>query len=137
MQRTPPHAATTLKQARHAGLTDDEAQLSDRVRSLVGPRGITHLARTLELNHESVRRYVRGATSPPALFLLRIAKNQDVDCRWLLTGQSDQDEQALRTASTQALVGELDRRLGVVRDAATALQGPRGATARPGLTAAR
>lgn len=93
------------------GLTDDELRLNDRVRSIVGNGGITEFARKLRLNHESVRRYVRGATAPPALFLLRLASQCDVDCRWLLTGEREHEAAMLRTASTEALTREIDRRV--------------------------
>lgn len=94
------------------GLVDDERRLQERVRTIAADMGVAELARRLELNHESVRRYVRGRTSPPALFLLRLAERCEVDCRWLLTGQPSDGCTALRSASTQALVRELDRRIG-------------------------
>ncbi len=93
------------------GLADDELRLNDRVRSIVGNGGITEFARKLGLNHESVRRYVRGATAPPALFLLRVASRCDVDCRWLLTGEREHEAALLRSASTEALTREIDRRV--------------------------
>ncbi|GIW73970.1 MAG: hypothetical protein KatS3mg103_0492 [Phycisphaerales bacterium] len=104
----------------HRGLTEDERRLNERVRTLLDGGSITRLAATLGLNHESVRRYVRGTTSPPALFLLRLATRTDVDCRWLLTGQREPDEHALRSVATQALVRELERRLEPLRASSAA-----------------
>lgn len=90
---------------------NEELRLAERVRSAVGERCITSFARTLDLNHESVRRYVRGMTSPPALFLLRLAERCEVDGHWLLTGSAAHAEHTLRTIETSRLTTELQRRV--------------------------
>lgn len=84
--------------------------LTCRVRMLVGDRSITDFARVLDLNHESVRRYIRRKTAPPAVFLLRIADRIDVDADWLLTGRSRPDGVDLSDINTNQLVAELQRR---------------------------
>lgn len=86
------------------------ASLTNRVRMLVGDRSITDFARVLDLNHESVRRYIRRKTAPPAVFLLRIADRIDVDTDWLLTGRGRPEREDLSDINTTQLVDELQRR---------------------------
>ncbi len=87
-----------------------EKQMIDRVRHVVGGQCVTQTARRISMNHESVRRYLLGTTSAPAAFLLRIAENFDVNGHWLLTGKTDQAQQALQCVSTGELLAEVKRR---------------------------
>tara|TARA_R110000744_G_scaffold167236_3_gene284587 strand:+ start:399 stop:848 length:450 start_codon:yes stop_codon:yes gene_type:complete len=88
----------------------EEALLNNRVRTLIGNQSVTEFARVLGLNHESVRRYIRRKTSPPAVFLLRIAERMEVDGTWLLTGISSDDRMNLRNVHTSLLIEEINRR---------------------------
>ncbi len=100
-------------------LAREEAALVERTREAMGDTAITDFARRLGLNHESVRRYIRGLTSPPAVYLLRMAHRCDVDCHWLLTGQREHAQRWLRTVDTKVLTAELSRRAdALIRDLA-------------------
>ena len=109
---------------RRASHIEEERRLVTRIREAVGDRGIAEFSRILELNHESVRRYVRGMTSPPAVFLMRIVERLGVDANWLLVGDDTRISQTLHTIDTVRLAAELERRAAAIGWAASRGQQP-------------
>ncbi|MFI4892704.1 MAG: helix-turn-helix domain-containing protein [Phycisphaerales bacterium JB058] len=105
--------------SRRASHIEEERRLVTRIREAVGDRGIAEFSRILELNHESVRRYVRGMTSPPAVFLMRIVERLGVDANWLLVGDDTRISQTLHTIDTVRLAAELERRAAAIGWAAS------------------
>ncbi len=101
---------TTNDGTKRARLSESERQLAERLREVMGDRCVTEYARSLDLNHESVRRYIRGMTPPSAKFLIRVTERYRVDANWLLTGERLDNADSLRTVETAQLVAELERR---------------------------
>lgn len=77
----------------------------------------SELGRVCGCSRESARRYRLGAIQS-SVFLARVCGAFDVDGHWLLTGQHQPQgiRSAIERASTEALLNELGRRLGVVND---------------------
>ncbi len=113
---------TNEQSIKRARISDEERELAARLRDVLGSQCVTQFARTLDLNHESVRRYVRGMTSPPALFLMRVARHYPVDTNWLLTGQDAETHEFLRTVKTTDLAAELERRAAAIGRSADSLK---------------
>lgn len=109
---------TTNNRLRRTKINDEESLLVSRIRETVGDQCVTQYARSLDMNHESVRRYIRGMTSPPAVFLMRVVERYGVDANWLLLGDDSQNTQTLRTIETVQLAAELERRAAAIGRAA-------------------
>jgi transcriptional regulator with XRE-family HTH domain len=101
--------------ARHARTWPCLEKLTERIRLIVGAYYVSEVAELVDMNPETVRRYIRGA-APSAQFLMRLANACDVSSDWLLRGvgprhRSNALGHTLRDVSDAELVAELRRRL--------------------------
>lgn len=84
-----------------------ESMLHQRLRTVVGRRTYRELSQLTNTNHETVRRYMLGA-SPSAEYLSGLCSALDINGEWLLTGQGPMHQSEVKThALREANASEL------------------------------
>ncbi|MCC5823743.1 MAG: helix-turn-helix domain-containing protein [Phycisphaerales bacterium] len=89
--------------------------LTERLRIITGGQTIREVAEMVDMNHETVRRYLSGH-APSTEFLAQICDKYGVSGNWLLLGKGPATikavrKQALETASEEELMGVLGSKL--------------------------
>lgn len=82
------------------------AELGARLRLVKGRLTIVAMADILGVNHESLRRYLRGR-AVPAFVLMRMVTRMGVDASWLLTGKAKDPASMIHTAPSHVLAKAL------------------------------